>query len=369
MTKKRNYIVLLLLCATFGAYAQEKFIQNLSKLPASVNPSFHGFKDRTRIGVLSEFAEQNQGDQSESRYAFGSTAFEEYNFQLGLDLFSNRLQNSGFSYTTAALTYIYKLELANEWTMYPGVSAGYGVFNFNFDNLTFQDQINIFSGQINANSIDPTAASQSAGFFDLGASIMVQNEDNMVLGLSFKHLNRPKLSNNGNENNVNLDMLVSGQFGYEFDINPYGQSLLPENSYLYLFNVASVQGRNTRLDLYQDVTLGNISLGINEHLSYLESATFTELGIASSITLERFEVGLNYRLPVGSQAKMFLPNSLELLLVFDVSRFSERGRKKLQSVLLELEIIKTVSYKRLRFRSSFTTPGKQVSKIYNWECK
>ena len=327
MTKHHNIIILLLLCAVVGVSAQEKFVQNLSKIPASLNPSFHAFKDRTRIGVLSEFANQNQGSQSEHRYAFGSTAFKEYNFQLGLDLFTNRLENSGFSYTSAALTYIYKLELNNEWTMYPGISAGYGVYNFNFNNLTFQDQINIFSGQISANSIDPTSAFRTAGFFDLGASIMVQNEENTVFGLSIKHLNRPKLSNSESEDNVNLGMVISGQFGYEFDINPYAQSMLPKNSYLYLFNAASVQGSNTRLDFYQDVTLGNISLGVNEHLNFLEAISFTEVGIASSISLERFEVGLNYRLPVGSQAKQFLSNSLELFLVFDVSRNSERGRR------------------------------------------
>ena len=327
MIKNRNYIVLLLLCVTMGIFAQDKFVQNVSKVPASLNPSFHGFNDRTRIGVLSEFANQNQGSQSEHRYAFGSTAFEEYNFQLGLDLFTNRIENSGFGYTSAALTYIYKLQLDNEWTMYPGVSAGYGVFNFNFNNLTFQDQINIFSGQISANTMDPTAASRTAGFFDLGASIMVQNEDNTVFGVSIKHLNRPKLSNSESEDNVNLSMLISGQFGYEFDINPYDQSILPSNSYLYLFNNVSVQGSSTRVDLYQDVTLGNISVGLNEHFNYLETASFSELGIASSITLERFEVGLNYRLPVGSRAKQFLPNSLELFLVFDVSRNSERGRR------------------------------------------
>lgn len=327
MIKNHKYIVLLFLLVTTGAFAQEKFIHNLSKMPASLNPSFHGFKDRTRIGVLAELASQNQGNQSQHQYAFASTPFEEYNFQLGIDLFSNRLKNSGFNYTNASATYIYKLQLANDWKLYPGITAGYGNYNFDFNNLTFQDQINIFSGQISANSIDPTAASRNSGFFDLGASVMVQNEINTVFGLSIKHLNQPTLSNSESEDNVNLNMLISGQFGYELDINKYGQTKLPEHSYLYLFNVASVQGSNTRLDFYQEVTLGNISLGINEHLNFLETATFSELGIAASITLERFEFGLNYRMPMGNQAKQFLPNALEIFLLFDVSRFTERGRK------------------------------------------
>ena len=246
---------------------------------------------------------------------------------MGIDLFTNNLNNSGFGYTNASVTYIYKLQLANDWKLYPGISGGYGIFNFDFNNLTFQDQINIFSGQISANSMDPTAASRNAGFFDLGISAMAQNDYNMVFGLSIKHLNRPRLSNSDGEQNVNLNMLISGQFGYQLDINKYGQAKLPKHSYLYLFNAASVQGSNARLDFYQEATLGNVSFGINEHLNYLETATFSELGVASSITLERFEFGLNYRMAVGNQAQQFLPNSLELFLLFDVSRFTERGRK------------------------------------------
>ena len=69
MNKNHNYIILLFLLVTVGAFAQEKFVNNLSKVPASLNPSFHGFRDRTRIGVLSELTSQNQGNQSQHQYA------------------------------------------------------------------------------------------------------------------------------------------------------------------------------------------------------------------------------------------------------------------------------------------------------------
>lgn len=327
MIKRLKQFTFVVLCMAMGANAQDKFIHNLSKVPVYVNPSFHAFKEKTKIGVLGELANQNQGNQSQHRYAFGSTFFEEYNFQLGIDLFNNNLKNSGFNYTSAAISYMYKLRLPNEWLLYPGITAGYSNYKFDFNNLTFQDQINIFTGQISANTIDPTAASRSIGYLDLGASVIMHNDLNMVFGLSAKHLNQPKLSSEESEDNVNLNMLVSGQVGYELNINKYGQAKLPEYSYLYLFNTVSLQGSSTRLDFYQDLQLGNLSLGINEHFSFLESASFTEIGFASSITLETFEFGLNYRMPFGREAKMFLPNSLELFLVFDISRFGERGRK------------------------------------------
>ncbi|MDO6602766.1 PorP/SprF family type IX secretion system membrane protein [Arenibacter palladensis] len=324
--KKLNLITLLIILITLGANAQEKFVNNLSKVPASLNPSFHAFKDKTRIGVLAEFASQSQGNQSQHKYAFGSTAFEEYNFQLGVDLFNNNLNNSGFNYTSAALSYMYKLVLKNDWILYPGITAAYSNYRYDFNNLTFQDQINIFTGQISANTIDPITASENVGYLDMGASVLIHNDINTLFGLSLKHLNQPRISSKQSENNVNLNMLISGQFGYEMDINKYGQAKLPEHSYLYLFNAVSIQGPNTRLDFYQDVTLGNFSIGINEHLSYLENASFSEIGFATSLTLETFEFGLNYRLPFGGEAKQYIPNSLELFLVFDISRFKERRR-------------------------------------------
>ncbi|MDX1363293.1 MAG: PorP/SprF family type IX secretion system membrane protein [Arenibacter latericius] len=324
--KNNNLLTFLFIIISVGTYAQEKYVHNLSKVPASLNPSFHAFKDKTRVGVLAEFAGQNQGAQSQHKYAFGSTAFEEYNFQLGVDLFNNNLNNEGFKYTSAAISYMYRLKLPNDWLLYPGITAGYSNYRYNFNNLTFQDQINIFSGQISANTIDPITASENVGYLDMGASVLMHNDINMLFGLSMKHLNQPRISSKQSDNNVNLNMLVSGQFGYELDINKYGQAKLPEYSYLYLFNVISVQGPNTRLDFYQDVTLGNFNVGINEHINFMEDISFTEVGFATSLTLETFEFGLNYRLPFGAEAKQFIPNSLELFLVFDISRFKERRR-------------------------------------------
>lgn len=317
--------IFLLFC-TLGQ-TQEKHINNLNSLPASLNPSFHGFKDNTRIGVISEFTNQNRGNQSQHRYAFASTGFENYNFQLGVDVFNNSLKNSGFNYTSAMLTYVYELSLSNYWRLYPALSAGFGNFRFDFSNLTFQDQLDIFSGQINSVSLDPTAIGQNESFFNVGASIMMHNDDNTVFGLSFKNINQPNISGDSAENEVNLQLLISGQVGHEIEINKYGQSRLPKHSFLYLFGSASMQGGNTRVDLYQDVTLGNIRLGINEHLNYRETANFNELGASGSILWETYELGLNYRFPFDTNSSLFVPKSLELFLVFDITRLGERGRR------------------------------------------
>lgn len=314
----------IFMCAT--SVAQEKYIYNLSKAPMHLNPSFHAFKDKTKVGVLGEFANQTAGTQSQHQYLFGSTHFEDYNFQLGVDLFTNSLANSGYQYTSGSLSYMYKLQLPNDWVFYPGITAGYSNYRFDFNNLTFQDQIDIFSGQISATTIDPITASENLGYLDLGASFMVHNDRNMVFGLAIKHLNQPKISSKQSENNVNLNMLISGQFGYEFNINKYGQANLPAFSYIYLFNSVSSQGANMRLDFYQDLILGNFTIGVNEHISSGEAFNFSELGVFSSIAIESFEFGLNYRMPFGEEAKLYIPNSVELFLTLDLTSFSGNRR-------------------------------------------
>ena len=325
--KKYSILFLVFLLCNSLLRGQEKLIHSLNRLPAALNPSFHAFKDQTRIGVLAEFANQDRGNNSQHRYAYGTTSFENYDFQLGVDVFNNRLNNSGYSYTSALLTYTYKLRLDSQWLFYPAVTGGLGNFQFDFNNLVFQDQINVFSGQINANSLDPLAENRGESFFDVGVSAMFHNDRNTIFGLSVRHLNQPKLSSEISENQVNLNMLLSAQMGHEIDLNKYNQSQLPQFSYLYLFGAVAVQGNNTRFDFYQDVTLSNIRLGINEQFAFREDVNFSQLGASTSIFLETFEIGVNYRFPIGMNSRLFLPNTLELFITFDISRIGQRGRR------------------------------------------
>ena len=83
---------------------------------------------------------------------------------------------------------------------------------------------------------------------------------------------------------------MSLQSGYERDLNPYGQSaFLPENSYLYLYNSFTKQGTKSRLDLYQELILGNISFGINEHFNKYDGFTVSQLGTSLSVFIEEIE--------------------------------------------------------------------------------
>ena len=320
------FIATLIFTITF-ARAQQKMVHNASKLPAYMNPAFHAFNESIKVGVLTEFVSSNtNGDFSKHNYAFGTVFFEDYNFQLSMDIYNNQLNSAGYNFNSGALTYSYKLRVNREWLVYPSLSLGYSTYRFNFSELIFQDQLDIISRKIRPITADPIIAMDAIGYFDMGASFMANNDKNTIFGVSLKHVNRPNLNSREGEDNVNLEMLFSAQFGYEININKYGQNFLPTFSYLYLFNTISRQRQNMRLDLYQELNLQNLSLGINQHFNLLEETAFTEVGFYAGLTVNKIEFGFNYLTPFGKKAKFFTPNTLEVFLLFDLSSLQQRRR-------------------------------------------
>ena len=324
---KFTYLLFILfILVSKSSFAQDRFIHNLSNLPHFANASYFGFKDPSKIGVLSEFVNSQDNSVSEHQYAYGTTFFEDYDFQLGLEYMNTGLDNSGYSLSNVRISYIYKLQLENDWYLYPGVTVGYSGFNFDYGNLIFLDQINILSGQVNTITSDPIIATDNIGYLDFAASFMAHNNYNMSFGLSVSHLNQPKISSDFSEREINLNMRIGAQFAYEINLNRYQQGRLPSFSYLYLFQNFSKQGPNTRLDLYQELTLSNFMVGVNEHISGLNVGNLFQLGIFAGIKLDTFDLGFNYTIPTGAN-QFASPNAFEIFVSFDLSPNRSRNRK------------------------------------------
>lgn len=324
---KFTYLIFILfILVSKSSFAQDRFIHNLSNLPHFANASYFGFKDPSKIGVLSEFVSSQDNSVSEHQYAYGTTFFEDYDFQLGLEYMNTGLDNSGYSLSNVRISYIYKLQLENDWYLYPGVTVGYSGFNFDYGNLIFLDQINILSGQVNTITSDPIIATDNIGYLDFAASFMAHNNYNMSFGLSVSHLNQPKISSDFSEREINLNMRIGAQFAYEVNLNRYQQGRLPSFSYLYLFQNFSKQGPNTRLDLYQELTLSNFMVGVNEHISGLNGGNLFQLGVFAGIKLDTFDLGFNYTIPTGTN-QFASPNAFEIFVNFDLSPNRSRNRK------------------------------------------
>ena len=88
----------------------------------------------------------------------------------------------------------------------------------------------------------------------------------------------------------------------------------------------SKQGPNSRLDLYQEITMANLVLGVNQHVSGLNGFNLFQVGVSAGIKLETLDLGFNYSIPMG-KGQLSTPNAFEIFIVFDLSPQKLRSRK------------------------------------------
>ena len=323
---KINYIYLLIIFSQIS-FSQDFVMKNENKVMGGINPSFYGFGESSKAGVVYSSEGYNEGSKIETRFGFANHYFDNSEFSLALDVNSTKISQFGYSISQANLHYIYKARLSYEWTFNPSISVGYGNSRLDYSSLVFEDQINVLTGYIAGVSRDPINVDNKINYLDVGASGVVHNNRNLFFGLSIKHINRPETSFNSEASNKK-DMFMSLQMGYEKDLNPYRQSsFLPENSYLNLYNSFSKQGARTRFDLYQEAILGNISFGINQHFNKYEGFSVSQVGTSLSIFIEAIEVGANYSFDIGSKkVGSTAYNSFEIYVTFDFNPFKENRR-------------------------------------------
>ena len=325
MKNNKNYFLLMLLFSA-TIFGQDFIYKNQNKIMGSTNPSFFGFGDTSKAGIIYNTEGFDQRTKVENKYGYGSYFFEEKDFSLAADANLLQISSLGYSTSSANLHYIYKATLSQEWIFNPSVSVGFGNSSLDFNSLVFEDQINVVTGSVAAVSNDPINIGSKTNYLDIGAGASLHNSRNLFFGLNLKHLNRPETSFNGNKSN-SKDVFMSLQVGYEKDINPYGQGLLPEYSFLFLYNTFSKQGPKTRFDLYQEAILGNVSFGINEHFNNYEGFSVSQVGTSLGVFVEEIEFGVNYSIEMGKKASSGASyNTFEIYLVFDFNPFKKNKR-------------------------------------------
>lgn len=143
--------------------------------------------------------------------------------------------------------------------------------------------------------------------------------------MSIGHLNQPNATFN-KESDEKLPISFSLQGSYEFDINPYQRRFLPEFSYLYFYGSFTKFDKALQISLSQELQLGNFSAGINQQASKLNSFNLTSFGISLGTSIENFDFGLQYNVPIKQINQVFAPSILELLVTFDFSIYRRNNR-------------------------------------------
>ena len=324
-------IVVLISCSQ-GVWAQEDYIVNQAKFLQKSNPSSFGMNQLNRVGVLYNNLKINEATAMDNKYAFGSIAFQDKNFSLGFDINSFRLNETALTSSLVNFSYVYKIQLSNYTYFLPSVTLGLGSSRVNVENLIFEDQLNMATGFISTESIDPLAPIISqVNYFDLGASFIIHNEYYLV-GLSLKHLNKPNISYN-KEVPYAKPIAIGLQGGYEFNINPYERTLLPRFSYLYTFLNFTKYGESMYINIAEDFQFGEFSIGFTQQASSVNSFALNNIGLTMGLALENFDFGINYNFPNRKPGTVFSPSIFEISIIFDFSIYRRNNRglyKKLQ---------------------------------------
>lgn len=307
-------------------FGQDYIYKNQNKVMGSMNPSFYGFGDTSKAGLIYSTEGFNQNSKIDNKFAFANHYFDDNEFSLAFDANLLQINSLGYSTSSANLHYIYKATLSNEWVFNPSISVGFGNSSLDFNSLVFEDQINVLTGTIAGVSNDPINIDNKVNYFDIGAGAAIHNSENIFLGLNLKHINRPETSFNGNASNKK-DMFMSVQAGYEYDLNPYTRGMLPDYSYLFLYNSFSKQGSKTRFDLYQEAILGNVSFGLNQHFNNYEGFSVSQFGTSLSVFVEEIEFGVNYSVEMGNKKLTGAAyNTFEIYITFDFNPFKKNKR-------------------------------------------
>lgn len=287
----KKYILILTVLVCFKGYAQDPIHTQFFMIPETLSSSFTGGKQSTRAGIIHRTQWAGLNFSVNTQFAFVDNWFEEVSSGIGISVLNHQETTTRYNFTQVNLNYAYQFSISDEWNVRPSISAGYGAKDFGFQNLLLEDQINVFSGIINANSIDPINLNESVRFIDFSASVLF-NTENSWIGLTVKHLNQP-----------NISMSFDGQEKLEMFMSLHGSFYIPIGSYknenkLFVLANAMQQGIYSRVDLGAKYEMDRFSFALlgatNPNKVDPNSHLLTSVNAFVGMDWEGFKFGYSY---------------------------------------------------------------------------
>ena len=145
-----------------------------------------------------------------------------------------------------------------------------------------------------------------------------------MIGLSLDHINTPNVSFN-NESELEKEISFSLQAALEFNVNQYGRSFLPDNSYMLTYLYAQQAGENLRIYSSQELQMDGFTLGILQSLAKYKENNSLEFGFITVFSSDNYRVDLTYTFP-SSQTTYNPPSIVQIGVTMDFDRFSQNRR-------------------------------------------
>jgi len=254
---------LLMLLMPDEVTAQDPQFSQFYAAPLYLNPAFAGATQQSRVGLNY----RNQWPAIDANFvtfsAYFDTFIEDKNSGVGLLLMRDTEGQAGLKSTSVGVQYAYQLYITDWLTFRPGFQVAWFNRNINFSDLTFGDQFNPQTGQIENPSAE-NFGNTAKSFVDLSAGGVIYTK-NIWFGVTANHLNTPNQAFEDNADPKELPRKLSFHGGVKFEFTPgtMGSGLFArpqERSLTPTFQYKS-QGEFDQLDMGLYLTLEPIIFG------------------------------------------------------------------------------------------------------------
>jgi len=321
------------LLASQTGQAQDPHFSQYYAAPLYLNPALAG----TGMGHRFIANYRNQWPSIANGYVTYSFSYD-YHLRdlksgLGLIMTADEAGSAGLKSTTVGFVYSYKVQLAKEWILTPGLYFGYGYRDIDLNKLVFGDQLAFTNdGQVPTSDVS-FGSLGSTGYFDFGTGILLYNRK-FWAGFSVYHLNEPNRSLLEDESKV--PMKSSFHAGAKLPLNA---GMLKQNKLAYIAPsfVYKSQGRFDQLDiglhfLYEPVMVGVWYRGIPIKQNVKDNLSQDAVAMILGLQFSHLEFGYSYDFTV-SELGASSGGAHEISLKYDLQIISSSKTKKYDKII------------------------------------
>jgi len=314
----KNFYTTILCFITLAAQAQDPIFTQYFRVPQTINPAFTAFTEKSSIGGLHRTQWPDAKLRINSDYLYGNAWIDDWQSGFGVSVLSQRESFADYSLTQINGSYVYRIQLNDDWYLRPALEFGAGTKSYGF-NLTLGDQLNIATGTIDPVSIDPSIRgnNESRKYIDVGAGLLLNNVENYWLGISLRHLNKPNISfmERGEQP---LDMFFSVSGGYQIlmpsNIFPFDSHLLIRANYMQ-------QGNFNRLDVGGALDFSTFLIGAfaatNPGRNTQNAPLVTSINPYLGLNYKYLKFGYSYDVMLNNMGRNGGIHELSLIYEFD----------------------------------------------------
>ncbi len=201
--KIKRYVILFFLFLGMKVHAQDPQFSQYYSTPLYMNPGFTGSTPVNRL----VFNSRIQWPDLPRPYLTVSASFDRnlshLNSGIGILMVTEKAGSADMKSTQVGFSYAYKINLAGNWIVSPGLLFSYGNRGIDYSKLIFGDQLEVNG----PTSDDMLGKFDNTSYFDFSSGILIYNKA-FWGGISLYHMNEPNHSLVSGESRLPVKMTL-----------------------------------------------------------------------------------------------------------------------------------------------------------------